>query len=200
MPGANAMGYRVRTIMNDKMGRDDWSAFLSDIASSLLIATKPGALLYCVMGASEWPGIDAALRSGGFHWSSTVIWVKDQLVLSRKDYHTQYEPIWYGWNESGPRLIPLEDRKQSDVWNFDRPKVSELHPTTKPVELVARAVENSSQPNDTVLDLFGGSGSTLIACEQTNRDCRMMELDPIYCDVIVNRWQNFTGMTAELVT
>lgn len=139
------------------------------------------------------------LRAKGFHWSSTIIWNKDAFVLSRKDYHTKYEPIWYGWEGSAPRLHPLEDRTQCDVWDIDRPRVSEEHPTMKPVELVARAVLNSSKRGETILDLFGGSGSTLIACEQTDRVCRTMEMDPRYCDVIVDRWETLTGMKAELV-
>lgn len=139
------------------------------------------------------------LAGNDYHWSSTIIWNKDQLVLSRKDYHTKYEPIWYGWKEGGARLHPLEDRKQSDVWDFDRPKVSLEHPTMKPVALVAQAIKNSSNKGDLVLDLFGGSGTTLIAAEQTDRDCCMMELDPKYVDVIVNRWENLTGKKAVLL-
>lgn len=139
------------------------------------------------------------LKSKGMHWSSTVIWNKDSLVLSRKDYHTKYEPIWYGWEESQPRHHPLEDRTQSDVWDINRPKKSELHPTMKPIELVARAIENSSDRGEAVLDLFGGSGSTMIACEQTGRRSYTMEMDPKYCDVIVQRWENFTGRKAELI-
>ena len=140
------------------------------------------------------------LKDKGMHWSSTIIWSKDHAVLSRKDYHTQYEPIWYGWEESSPRAHPLEDRTQSDVWQIARPKVSEEHPTMKPVELVARAIVNSSNRGDTVLDLFGGSGTTIIASEQTGRKCCMMELDPHYCDVIIKRWENLTGKKAELVS
>ena len=140
------------------------------------------------------------LKDKGMHWSSTIIWSKDHAVLSRKDYHTQYEPIWYGWEESSPRAHPLEDRTQSDVWQIARPKVSEEHPTMKPVELVARAIVNSSNRGETVLDLFGGSGTTIIASEQTGRKCCMMELDPHYCDVIIKRWENLTGKKAELVS
>ena len=136
----------------------------------------------------------------GFHWSSTIIWAKDQFVLSRKDYHTQYEPIWYGWEGSKPRLHPVDDRTQSDLWEIERPKRSDEHPTMKPVKLVARAIVNSSREGDTVLDLFGGSGSTLIACEQTGRKCRTMELDPGYCDVIIDRWESLTGEEAVLVS
>ena len=195
----NPMGYKQRTIMNDHMGEDDWASFVDGFTSNFGAFSKPGAPLYCVMSAQEWPVIDDSLRRAGFHWSSTIIWAKDSLVLSRKDYHTQYEPIWYGWNSSGPRLVELKDRKQSDLWQVARPKRSELHPTTKPVELIARALQNSSKRGDLLLEPFGGSGSHLIAAEQTNRRCRAMELDPKYCDVIVKRWETLTGQKAELV-
>ena len=131
------------------------------------------------------------LNQNGYHWSSTIIWNKDHLVLSRKDYHTKYEPIWYGWKEGESRLHPLKDRKQSDVWDIDRPTRSDEHPTMKPIALCARAIINSSDKDDIVLDLFGGSGSTLIACEQTDRTCLMMELDPKYVDVIRKRYAQF---------
>ena len=156
-------------------------------------------MTYIVMSAQEWGNIMDALSSLGYHWSSTIIWRKDSLVLSRKDYHTQYEPIWYGWLDGEARICPLEDRKQSDVWDIDRPKKSEEHPTMKPIELVARAITNSSKAGSVALDLFGGSGTTLIAAEQTGRTCHMMELDPKYCDVIVKRWEEFTGEKAVLV-
>lgn len=185
-----------RQILNDSMGDEDWAEFCANTAASLFSATRPGAVLYCVMSAQEWPVVDKSLREAGFHWSSSIIWSKDSLVLSRKDYHTQYEPIWYGWNEKGPRLMEVPDRKQSDVWQCARPKKSELHPTTKPVELIDRAVKNSSWRGAIVLDLFGGSGSTLISCDQNGRHSRLMELDPKYCDVIVKRWQDFTGKKA----
>jgi len=133
-----------------------------------------------------------AMRELNYHWSSTIIWKKDRLVLSRKDYHTQFEPIWYGWLE-GSRLCPLQDRKQSDVWEIERPKVSPEHPTMKPVVLVAKAIINSSRIGDLTLDLFGGSGTTMIAAEQTGRVCYMMELDPKYCDVIVKRFVEQVG-------
>lgn len=187
-----------RQILNDSMDDEDWAEFCANTAASLFSATKLGAALYCVMSAQEWPVIDKSLREAGFHWSSSIIWSKDSLVLSRKDYHTQYEPIWYGWNEKGPRLMEVPDRKQSDVWQCARPKKSELHPTTKPVELIDRAVKNSSWRGAVVLDLFGGSGSTLISCDQNGRDARLMELDPKYCDVIIKRWQDFTGEQAKL--
>lgn len=200
MEEGNAQGYKVRTIMNDHMGEGEWDEFVGAFCKTMFDYSRNGAPIYLVMSAQEWPVIDRNLRQVGFHWSSTIIWNKDRLVLSRKDYHTKYEPIWYGWNESGARLVEVEDRKQSDVWDVERPSRSELHPTMKPIELVQRSLLNSSKPGSIVLDPFGGSGSTLIAAEQTNRKCRMVELDPQYCDVILERWEKFTGKTAELVT
>jgi DNA modification methylase len=194
----NAQGYRPRTILNDFMGTEDFKEFMNKAFASLNFAMKDGAMTYVVMSAQEWGNMMLTLAQNNYHWSSTIIWNKDSLVLSRKDYHTKYEPIWYGWKE-GTRLCPLEDRKQSDVWDIPRPKKSEEHPTMKPVELVARAITNSSKKGDVVIDLFGGSGTTLIASEQTDRCCRMMELDPKYVDVIVNRWEQLTGEKAELI-
>ena len=195
----NAQGYKPRTILNDFMGTEDFKEFMNKAFASLNFAMMDGAMTYVVMSAQEWGNMMLTLAQNNYHWSSTIIWNKDSLVLSRKDYHTKYEPIWYGWKE-GTRLCPLEDRKQSDVWDIPRPKKSEEHPTMKPVELVARAITNSSKRGDIVIDLFGGSGTTLIASEQTGRCCRMMELDPKYVDVIVNRWEQHTGMKAELLS
>ena len=113
----------------------------------------------------------------------------------RSDYQRQYEPILYGWSETGKRHW-CGDRDQADVWFVNKPIKNDLHPTMKPVDLIERAIRNSSRRNGMVLDLFGGSGSTLIACEKTGRTCRMMELDPAYVDVIIRRWQSFTGKQA----
>ena len=190
--------YKSRTILNDHMPEDEWADFVMGFCTSLKIASKGGCMTYLVMSAQEWAVVDKTLRDSGFHWSSTIIWSKDKLVLSRKDYHTQYEPIWYGWNADDTRLSPLLDRKQSDVWEIPRPQRSELHPTTKPIELIEKAINNSTQRTNLVLDLFLGSGSTLIAAEKTGRRCYGMELDPKYADVIVERWQNYTGKNAVL--
>lgn len=195
----NAQGWKPRTILNDFMGTEDFKEFMLQAFANLNKAQKDGAMTYVVMSAQEWGNMMLTLAQNNYHWSSTIIWNKDSLVLSRKDYHTKYEPIWYGWKE-GTRLCPLEDRKQSDVWDIPRPKKSEEHPTMKPVELVARAIQNSSRKGDVVIDLFGGSGTTLIASEQTDRACRMMELDPRYVDVILNRWETFTGEEAVLIS
>ena len=188
--------WKPRTIMNDFMGTEEFKEFMFSAFNRMNEASKEGAMTYVVMSAQEWGNMMLTLAQNDYHWSSTIIWNKDHLVLSRKDYHTKYEPIWYGWKEGAARLCPLEDRTQSDVWDFDRPTKSEEHPTMKPVPLVAQAILNSSRSGNVVLDLFGGSGTTLIACEQTNRTCYMMELDPKYCDVIIARWEQLTGETA----
>lgn len=190
--------WKSRSILNDYMPTEDFKHFMESAFFCMNNASKEGAMTYVVMSAQEWGNLMLALAENDYHWSSTIIWAKDRLVLSRKDYHTQYEPIWYGW-KNGARLHPLEDRKQSDLWEFARPMRSDEHPTMKPVPLVARAVTNSTNKGDAVLDIFGGSGTTLMACEQTDRDCYMVELDPKYIDVIIERWETFTGEKAVLL-
>ena len=132
----------------------------------------------------------------GAHWSATIIWKKQQLVLSPAKYQRMYEPCFYGWFDKSSFG---GDRKQVEVWDLDRPLNSKLHPTMKPVEVCERAILNSSQWDDIVLDLFLGSGSTLIACEKTNRICYGMELEPKYVDVICKRYEDYTGKKAELI-
>ena len=188
----NEQGYKVRSMNNDNLG-EKFPGFVIGFCKQMWTFSTPGAPVYVVMSAQEWPVIDAGLRERGFHWSSTIVWVKDQLVLSRKDYHTQFEPMWYGWNSLAARLVELADRKQSDVWFIDRPKISEEHPTMKPVELVERSIRNSSQPGAIVLDLFAGSGTTLIACERLGRVCRTMDNDPKFVAVCLERWAQATG-------
>ncbi|TGE33338.1 site-specific DNA-methyltransferase [Desulfosporosinus sp. Sb-LF] len=192
----NHPSWKSRSIMNDSMPTDQFKEFMEKTFSAMKAVCEPGCMTYIVMSAQEWGNLMKVLTEAGYHWSSTVIWRKDSLVLSRKDYHTQYEPIWYGWLEGSPRLVPLEDRKQSDVWDIPRPKRSEEHPTMKPIALVAKAIQNSSHKGDLVLDLFGGSGTTLLASDQTERICHMMELDPKYADVIVKRYIESTGNSA----
>ena len=193
--------WKPRQILNDKMSTEKFGAFLLSAFKCMAGVSEPGCMAYVAMSAQEWGNVMPAMREAGYHWSSTVIWAKDSLVLSRKDYHTQYEPLWYGWlggtDGKAKRLCPLKDRKQSDLWQIPRPKVSAEHPTMKPVALAAKAILNSSRTGDTVLDLFGGSGTTLIAAEQTDRICRMMELDAKYCDVIVRRYIELAGSDAE---
>lgn len=183
----NAMGYKPRTILNDSMSTDDFKDFMGSAFAMMAMYSKKGCPTYVVMSAQEWGNLMLALHENGYHWSSTIIWNKSHLVMSRKDYHTKYEPIWYGWLDGAPRLCPVEDRKQSDVWDVDRPTKSELHPTTKPIELINIALKNSSKPNNLIMELFTGSGSTMVAAHQLNRKCYGMELDPKYCQVIVDR-------------
>jgi DNA modification methylase len=133
----------------------------------------------------------------GAHWSATIIWKKQQLVLSPAKYQRIYEPCFYGWPD-GVRSSYVGDRKQVELWEFERPRDSKLHPTMKPIPLCANAIANSSSKGDIVLDLFGGSGSTLIAADQTGRVCYMMELLPKYCDVIVKRYRIHAGADAEI--
>jgi DNA modification methylase len=179
--------YKTREILNDSMSTDDFKDFLYKTFSNMAAVSVKGCMVYVVMSAQEWGNTMLALKDNNYHWSSTIIWFKDQLVISRKDYHTQYEPVWYGWLGDSSRLCKLDDRKQSDVWEIPRPKRSELHPTTKPIDLVSRALKNSSKEKNIVLDLFLGSGSTMVAAHQLNRKCYGMELDPRYCQIIMDR-------------
>lgn len=171
--------WKNRVILNDNLG-DKFPDFCRAFVAQIKASVVPGAMLYMAMSAQEWPVIDGALRDAGFHWSSTIIWAKDRLVLSRKDYHTQFEPIWYGWEGSASRLCPLDDRTQSDLWAIERPSRSDEHPTMKPLELVARALRNSSHAGDLGFEPFSGSGTTLAAAESLGRICNAMELDPKY--------------------
>ena len=183
----NARGYKPRTIMNDSMSTDDFKDFMGSAFAMMAMYSKKGCPTYVVMSAQEWGNLMLALHENGYHWSSTIIWNKSHLVMSRKDYHTKYERIWYGWLEGAPRLCPLEDRKQSDVWDVDRPTKSELHPTTKPIELINISLKNSSKKDNLIMELFTGSGSTMVASHQLERKCYGMELDPKYCQVIIDR-------------
>jgi DNA modification methylase len=185
---------KKRPIMNDALGEGFYD-FLYD-AISLMLTHCDGAA-YIAMSSSELDTLQAAFRNAGGHWSTFITWVKDRFTLGRSDYQRQYEPILYGWRE-GASHHWCGDRNQGDVWQIARPIKNDLHPTMKPVELVERAIQNSSTPGDIVLDPFGGSGSSLIAAEKTGRTARIIELDPKYCDVIVRRWQEWTGKSATL--
>lgn len=188
--------WRRRTILNDNLSEEEFAAFLNGWMQAAFPYLRGD--LYCVLGASEWPTLDWLLRKNKMHWSGTIIWEKDQFVLGRSNYQRRYEPIWYGWPD-GQKSSFCGRRDLDDVWNIPRPKRSEEHPTMKPVELVARAIENSSGENGIVLDPFGGSGTTLVAAEQLNRRCKMMELSEHYCDVIIRRWETMTGCKALLI-
>ncbi len=184
-----------RTIMNDNLG-DGFAQFLYDSCVNMLTVCK-GAIYVC-MSSSELHTLQKAFIDAGGKWSTFVIWAKNTFTLGRADYQRQYEPILYGWKQGADHFW-CGARDQGDVWFVNKPVRNELHPTMKPVELVERAIQNSSKSRDIVLDCFGGSGTTLIACEKLNRQCRMIELDPKYADVIVKRWEEFTGKKAELL-
>lgn len=177
-------GNEERKIENDNLG-SEFPEFLEKVIKNIFEFSK-GAIYIC-MSSSEIDTLQSTFRKLGGHWSTFVIWAKDSFTLGRSDYHRQYEPILYGWKDGCSHYF-CGDRSQGDVWEFPKPKKNDVHPTMKPVELCQRAVQNSSKPNDIVLDLFGGSGSTLIACAQTKRKCRMMEFEPKYCDVILKRY------------
>jgi DNA modification methylase len=184
-----------RTIMNDNLG-EGFEKFLYDACVNMLTVCKGG--LYVCMSSSELHSLQKAFTEAGGKWSTFVIWAKNTFTLGRADYQRQYEPILYGWKQGNDHYW-CGARDQGDVWFVNKPVRNELHPTMKPVELVERAINNSSKSRDIVLDCFGGSGTTLIACEKLNRQCRMIELDPKYVDVIVKRWEEFTGKKAELL-
>ncbi|WP_374683012.1 site-specific DNA-methyltransferase, partial [Accumulibacter sp.] len=178
-----------RPILNDNLG-DGFGPFLQ-AALTPALARCNGAV-YVAMSSSELDVLQSAFRAAGGHWSTFIIWAKNTFTLGRADYQRQYEPMLYGWPEGGKRHW-CGDRDQGGVWQIKKPVKNDLHPTMKPVELVERAIRNSSRPGDLVLDAFGGSGTTLIAAEKSGRFARLMELDPKYCDVIVRRWQDYSG-------
>lgn len=181
-----------RRILNDNLG-EGFGQFLIDALTPAL-ARCDGAV-YIAMSSSELDILQAAFRKAGGKWSTFIIWAKNTFTLGRSDYQRQYEPLLYGWRGGAARHW-CGDRNQGDVWQINKPHKNDLHPTMKPVELVERCIHNSSKPGDTVLDCFGGSGTTLIAAEKAGRYARLMELDPKYVDVIVRRWQGWTGKHA----
>ena len=181
-----------RPILNDNLG-DGFQDFL--LAAFKPALARCNGAVYVAMSSSELDTLQAAFRAAGGKWSTFIIWAKNTFTLGRSDYQRQYEPILYGWPEGTTRHW-CGDRDQGDVWHFNKPRVNDLHPTMKPVELVERAIRNSSRPGDVVLDPFGGSGTTLIAAEKSGRQARLIELDPKYVDVIVRRWQEYAGAQA----
>jgi len=183
-----------RKIANDNLG-DGFEHFLRDACTNILAVTK-GAIYIC-MSSSELHTLYRAFTESGGHWSTFLIWAKNTFTMGRSDYQRQYEPILYGWKE-GSGHYWCGARDQGDVWFVNKPLTNDVHPTMKPVELVERAIRNSSKSRDTVLDPFAGSGSTLIACEKTGRQARLIELEPRYCDVIIRRFEEFSGKRAVL--
>ncbi len=183
------------TIQNDSMGAADFYQFLYDVYTNLYAVTDDGAGIYVFHADSEGSNFRKAMVDAGFKLAQCCIWVKNSLVMGRQDYHWQHEPVLYGWKDTAAHRW-YSDRKQTTLWNFNRPTRSGEHPTMKPIDLIEYPLNNSSKRGDNVLDLFGGSGSTLIACEKNARSCYTMELDPVYCQVILDRWQKFSGKKA----
>jgi DNA modification methylase len=184
-------GVDYKGINNDD--RSGLEELLRGAFGNYLATSKSGAACY-VFHSDKCADIFHQVFREFFHFSSMIIWAKNSLTLSRTDYQSQHEPCLYGWMKNGTHSF-YGDRKQVSVWRFDKERV-EGHTTPKPVSLIERALQNSSKGGDIISDLFGGSGSTMIACEKTGRAARLMELAPQYCDVIVKRWQQFTGKIA----
>lgn len=216
---------KSKRIKNDKMKKDDFHRFLLSVFYAMSHAMKDGAAFYCFYKELGEGVFLSSLNEAGLHFKQIVVWVKNQLVISGSDYQNMYEPCIYGckgknvsvWNGKRKQRSVIEsvdfmtdedlrkaireltEEVQTDIIRENKPLVNDLHPTMKPIRLLARLIENSSNRDGVILDLFGGSGSTMIACEQLNRSCFMMELDERFVDVIINRWEQFTGRKAVLL-
>ena len=180
------------TIQNDKQDNTSFLKFLTDAFFCAFSFLREGASFYVWHADSEGLNFRQAIKTVGLTLKQTLIWVKNSMVMGRQDYQWKHEPCLYGWKEGAAHRW-YSDRKQTTLLEFDRPTRSEEHPTMKPIALFAYQLQNSTQRGGLVLDLFGGSGTSIIACEQTGRKCYTMELDPHYCDVIIKRWENLTG-------
>lgn len=185
------------TIKNDSMGDTQFREFLRDAYTAANAVMKAGAVFYIWHADSEGYNFRGAAKDAGWTVRQCLIWKKSSLVLGRQDYQWQHEPCLYGWKEGASHLW-ASDRKQTTILEFDKPARNGEHPTMKPVALFEYQLLNNTKGGDIVLDSFGGSGTTLIAAEKNGRVARLMELDPKYCDVIVTRWQAFTGKHAHL--
>lgn len=186
-----------RKIKNDNMEDKNFYEFLLASFKNIFNSLDDGAAAYVFHADTEGLNFRKAFKDAGFHLANVCIWAKQSLVLGRSDYQWQHEPILYGWKPTGKHRW-YADRKQTTIWNFDRPTKSELHPTMKPVPLVAYPVQNSSMSNCIILEPFAGSGSTLIACEQLGRICYAIELDEKYADVIVKRYIEYVDSYEEV--
>lgn len=185
-------------ISNDSMDADAFHDFLYNAFINAFSTMKDGASFYVWYASKEVVNFSTALADAGLSVKQELIWNKNSLVMGRQDYQWKHEPCLYGWKETDSHHW-YGDRKQTTVIDFDRPTKSELHPTMKPVGLFDYQIKNSTKKCDNVLDLFGGSGTTIMACEQNGRNAYVMEYDPHYIDVIIERWENFTGQKAKLL-
>jgi len=216
-----------KSIMNDHMPDEVFKNFLNHAFKACLKSTKKGGAIYIAHADTEGTNFRQAMVESGWALKQCLIWVKDHFTLGCQDYQWQHEPILYGWKPGGPhkwhgtfchttvqdgmkdllesmekdellKMLQAIYRDESTIIRIDKPKKSAEHPTMKPVALMIKLIKNSSARNNIVLEPFGGSGSTLMACEDTGRRCRCIELDPKYCDVIIRRWQDYTGEYATL--
>ncbi|MFY9192952.1 MAG: site-specific DNA-methyltransferase [Saccharofermentanales bacterium] len=186
-------------IKNDSMKAEQFYIFLLSAFKNLYENLADGGAFYCFHSDSEKVNFFRACVDAGFHYSTTCIWVKNALVLGRGDYQQMHEPVLYAFKNTSKHKW-YSDRKQTTIWNFDKPKKNADHPTSKPLDLLAYPIANSSQANAIVLDTFGGSGSTLIACEQLDRTCYMLELDEKYASVILRRYAEYKQNGGEDIT
>ena len=186
-------------IQNDSMGDDQFRQFLRDAYVTADLVMKPGAVFYIWHADSEGYNFRGAAQDAGWKVRQCLIWKKSSMVMGRQDYHWKHEPCLYGWKEGAGHLWST-DRKQTTILEFDKPSRNGEHPTMKPVALFEYQMLNNTKGGDIVLDSFGGSGTTMLAAEKNGRYARLMELDPKYCDVIVKRWEDFTGKKAVLLT
>lgn len=186
-------------IQNDKMNNDSFRQFLLDAFSNADAVMKAGAVFYIWHADSEGYNFRGACFECGWQVRQCLIWNKNSMVMGRQDYQWKHEPCLYGWKDGAGHLW-ASDRKQTTVIDFRRPTKSDLHPTMKPIGLFDYQIKNNTKGGDIVLDLFGGSGTTIMACEQNGRNGYVMEFDPDYVDVIIERWEEFTGQKAELIT
>ena len=180
------------SIQNDSMENGEFYTFLYNSFQNMAEHLEKGGAAYVFHADTEGLNFRKAFVDAGFHLAGVCIWVKNSLVLGRSDYQWQHEPVLYGFLKNGKHPW-YSDRKQTTIWNYDKPKRNKNHPTSKPLDLLGYPICNSSQENAIVLDTFGGSGSTMMACEQTNRICHMMELDEKYASVILRRYVEDTG-------
>ena len=192
------VGSGGRTIANDAMDDGEYLEFLQSAFTNAARHLAEGGVYYIFHADTKSLLVQTAVNLAGLEVRQCLVWVKNTFTMGRQDYHWRHESILYGWKDGAAHYF-IDDRTQDTVLEEDRPQRNDIHPTMKPVPLIKKLIANSSRTGDVVLDLFGGSGTTLIACEEMKRKCYMMEIDPKYCDVIIDRWEQFTGEKAVLL-
>ena len=189
---------KTMKIKNDNLENNAFHEFLVKAFTNAYNSLKDGGAFYCWYASKEVVNFHTAIEESGFTVKQELIWNKNSMTLGKQDYQWKHEPCLYGWKETSSHAW-YSDRKQTTIINWDKPSKSDLHPTMKPIGLFDYQIKNSSKAGDNILDLFGGSGTTIMACEQNNRNAYVMEYDPKYVDVIIKRWEEFTGKKAVLI-